>query len=67
MMRTGLACCVVAGACGAVAGAPPQRAFEARLLIDWGAQEGSLTSTQLLVVTRRAAGGSLRLLERVQR
>ena len=37
------------------------------LLMHWGAQEGSLKSTQLLVVTRRSAGGPLRLLERIQR
>ena len=35
------------------------------LRMDWGAQQGSLMSAQRLVVTRRSAGGPLRLLERI--
>lgn len=37
------------------------------LRMDWGAQEGSLTSSQLLVVTRLTPDGPLRLLERISR
>ena len=37
------------------------------LRMDWGAQEGSLKSTQLLLVTRLTPDGPLRLLERISR